>query len=77
VTIYGAASFVGDRWSDLGNSFQLPGYTTLDAGIEAKLDSGLVLRVSDDNLGSSHGLTEGDPRSLTAANGRPILALTS
>ncbi len=73
LTIYGAGSFIGKRWSDLNNTVRLPGYTKLDAGIEAKLDSGLFLRASADNLNNSHGLTEGDPRSPTAPNGRPIL----
>jgi outer membrane receptor protein involved in Fe transport len=73
VTLYGAASFVGQRWSDLGNTVRLPGYTKVDLGIEAKLDSGLFMRASADNLGNSHGLTEGDPRVTGSQNGRPIL----
>ncbi|MDE2437127.1 MAG: TonB-dependent receptor [Sphingomonadales bacterium] len=73
VTVYGAAAFVGSRWSDLANTVKLPGYTKLDAGIEAKLDQGLFFRASADNLGNSHGLTEGDPRTTGSNNGRPIL----
>ncbi|MBS0481334.1 MAG: TonB-dependent receptor [Proteobacteria bacterium] len=73
VTVYGAASFVGSRWSDLANTVKLPGYTKLDAGIEAKLNQGLFARVSADNLTNSHGLTEGDPRVAGSNNGRPIL----
>ncbi|MBX3595063.1 TonB-dependent receptor [Sphingomonas sp.] len=73
VTIYGAAQFVGERWSDLANTVKLPGYTKLDAGIEAKFNSGLFFRVAADNLNNSHGLTEGDPRAAGSNNGRPIL----
>lgn len=73
VTVYGAASFVGKRWSELANTVRLGSYTKFDAGIEAKLDSGLFFRVSGDNLNDSHGLTEGDPRVSGSNNGRPIL----
>ena len=31
------------------------------------------MQVSADNLTDSHGLTEGDPRSTSGANARPIL----
>lgn len=73
VTLYGAASFIGKRWSDLDNTVRLPGYTKIDAGIRAELDSGLFGKIYADNLNNSHGLTEGDPRNPTAPNGRPIL----
>ncbi|MBN8502598.1 MAG: TonB-dependent receptor [Sphingomonadales bacterium] len=73
VTLYGAVSFVGSRWSDLANTVKMDGYTKIDLGLEAKLDSGLFARVSVDNLGNSHGLTEGDPRVTGSNNGRPIL----
>ncbi|MDE2561611.1 MAG: TonB-dependent receptor [Sphingomonadales bacterium] len=73
ITVYGAASIVGKRWADLNNTVQLKGYTKIDAGIKAALDSGLFAQIHADNLNNSHGLTEGDPRSPTAPNGRPIL----
>lgn len=72
VTLYGAASFVGAYWSDLGNTVSLPGYTKLDLGIEAELDSGMFFRISAGNLNNRHRLTEGDPRGSGSNNGRPI-----
>ncbi|GAO56470.1 TonB-dependent receptor [Novosphingobium sp. MD-1] len=73
VSLFGAASFIGARWSDLANSSRLPAYTKLDLGAQAKLDSGLFFSVRADNLNNSHGLTEGDPRNPATPNGRPIL----
>jgi hypothetical protein len=45
VSLFGAASFIGARWSDLANSSRLPAYTKLDLGAQAKLDSGLFFSV--------------------------------
>lgn len=72
-TLYGALSNVGDRYGDLANSFELAGFTKVDMGIKVEADSGIFGQIHADNLFDSHGLTEGDPRSLTGANGRPIL----
>lgn len=73
LNFYGAAAFVGDRFSDLANSVKLKGYTKVDLGLKIKSPGGLFGQIHADNLFDSHGLTEGDPRSTTAANGRPIL----
>lgn len=73
LTLYGALAKVGSRWSDLANTVKLDGYTKFDLGAEVELESGLSFRVSADNLGNSHGLTEGDPRVAGSNNGRPIL----
>lgn len=73
VTLFGAASFVGKRWSDIDNTVRLNGYTKIDAGVRAALENGFFAQVQADNLGNSHGLTEGDPRNPTSPNGRPIL----
>lgn len=71
-TIYGAASFVGDRFGDNANTVDLDSYTKLDLGVQLTHESGFFGRVHADNLNDSHGLTEGDPRNPTSPNGRPI-----
>lgn len=71
-TLYGAATFVGDRFGDNGNVVELDSYTKIDLGVQARSESGLFLQVHADNLNDSHGITEGDPRNPSAPNGRPI-----
>ncbi|TNE60517.1 MAG: TonB-dependent receptor [Alphaproteobacteria bacterium] len=72
-TIYGAISLVGDRWGDNANTNKLEGYEKIDAGVLVSLQSGLFFQVHADNLTDSEGLTESDPRSAAAPNGRAIL----
>ena len=72
-SIYGAYRFVGKRWNDRDNSYQLDSYSKLDAGINITTSGGLTFNLSGDNLNDSQGLTEGDPRDPTSTNGRPIL----
>ncbi|WP_298336477.1 TonB-dependent receptor [uncultured Erythrobacter sp.] len=74
---------VGDRFSDIGNSILLPGYTSLGAGARLGFFSGFELSVVADNLTNTIGLTEGNPRTdlfapvggdvTTATFGRPIV----
>ncbi len=71
-TIYGALRSVGKRWNDRTNLFQLEGYTKVDVGAVIYAPGGLSFGVHGDNVNNSDGLTEGDPRDPTAANGRPI-----
>lgn len=73
LSLYGAASIVGDRYSDLANTVSLKGFSKVDLGVKVSSPWGLFGQIHADNLFDSHGLTEGDPRSLTGANGRPIL----
>ncbi len=73
LNLYAAASIVGDRFSDLANTVTLKGFTKVDLGLKLKSPWGMFGQIHADNLFDSHGLTEGDPRSATAANGRPIL----
>ncbi|MBL0924403.1 MAG: TonB-dependent receptor [Sphingomonadaceae bacterium] len=72
-SLYGAAALVGDRYSDLANTVTLNGYSKVDLGLKVKSPWGVFGQVHADNLFDSHGLTEGDPRVATSANGRPIL----
>jgi len=72
-SIYGAIRYVGTRWNDRDNSYQLDPYSKIDLGINVVTTGGLTFNLNSDNLTDSHGLTEGDPRDPTAKNGRPIL----
>ena len=72
-SVYGAFRYVGKRWDDRDNAFQLNSFSTLSLGVNVATTSGLGFNLSGDNLTDSHGLTEGDPRDPTASNGRPIL----
>lgn len=71
-TIYGALKNVGKRWDSRANDFQLDGYTKVDVGAMVSAPGGLSFGIHGDNVNDADGLTEGDPRDPTAANGRPI-----
>ena len=71
-SIYGAIRYVGTRWNDRDNSYELDSYTKLDLGVDVSTSSGITFNVSSDNLTDDHGLTEGDPRDPSSSNGRPI-----
>ena len=71
-SIYGAIRYVGDRWNDRDNSYQLEAYSKLDLGFDISTSGGLTFNLSGDNLTDSDGLTEGDPRDPSSSNGRPI-----
>lgn len=70
-TFYSTVFAVGDRFADNSNATVLKGYNKVDAGIIFDLGN-INVQISGDNLGNSHGYTEGDPRSTTGANARPI-----
>ncbi|MCI0695149.1 TonB-dependent receptor [candidate division KSB1 bacterium] len=72
VNLYGAARLVGKRWGDNENVNELDGYEKLDAGVTVSTKTGLSFNLHADNLTDSDGLTEADPRTLAAPNGRPI-----
>jgi len=71
VDLFATYAYVADRFADNGNSVTLPAYAKFDLGATVKV-SGIELGAFADNLFNSHGLTEGDPRSTTSANARPI-----
>lgn len=72
-TVYGAITWVDDRFSSNANVVVLDSYEKIDLGVIMSSDSGFFVQLHGDNIGDSDGLTEGDPRNLTAPNGRPIL----
>jgi outer membrane cobalamin receptor len=72
VNIYGGVRMVGKRFSGNDNTVELDSYSKLDAGVTLSTPNGLFFNLHLDNLTDSDALTEGDPRSPTAPNGRPI-----
>jgi hypothetical protein len=75
--VYGTLSAVDDRFGNNENTVVLEGYEKLDIGLVLYGDSGLKLEFAVHNLTDEEALTEGDPRSATAANGRFILPRTA
>ncbi|MDH4125466.1 MAG: TonB-dependent receptor [Gammaproteobacteria bacterium] len=71
-TAYGAVTLVDDRFGDNANQQPLPSYTKVDLGVILTSDTGFFVQLHGDNIGDSHGFTEGDPRSSAAVNSRPI-----
>jgi len=72
-TVYGAITLVDDRFSGNSNTVVLPSYEKVDLGVILSSDAGFFVQLHGDNVGDSDGITEGDPRSPTSPNGRPIL----
>ncbi len=72
VNLYGALRLVGKRFSGNDNLVELDSYEKIDAGVTVSTKTGLSFNLHIDNLTDSDALTEGDPRSPTAPNGRPI-----
>jgi hypothetical protein len=64
--IFAAVTYVDLRYSDPENLQVLPAFTTLDAGVIARIGQHLEVRVQGTNLTDELGLTEGNSRTLTA-----------
>jgi hypothetical protein len=72
LTLYLAATLVGDRFGDNANTVKLDSYEKIDLGAIAQFGGKLFVQAHCDNINDSHGITEGDPRNPSAPNGRPI-----
>jgi outer membrane receptor protein involved in Fe transport len=70
-SVYGTVAAIGKRFSDNENTVLLPSYTKVDLGGTLKIGN-VDLQLAADNVGDSHGFTEGDPRSVGSNNARPI-----
>jgi outer membrane receptor protein involved in Fe transport len=71
VDLFGSYGLVGRRFSDDTNTVRLPAYAKVDLGGTVEI-SGIEVGAFVDNLTNSHGLTEGDPRTISSGNARPI-----
>lgn len=82
--LYATVNTVGRRYQDFINTSILPGYTTLDLGLNAQITKDVTLTFVVLNVNNSAGLTEGNARapvsnSLIASDasvGRPIFGRT-
>ena len=61
--LFATYAAIGKRYGDLQNLQPLPAYDTINAGFVITAGH-LSFQLTGDNLGNSHGLTEGNPRSL-------------
>ncbi|WP_017444505.1 TonB-dependent receptor domain-containing protein [Gayadomonas joobiniege] len=60
--IYFSTQYMGDRFSDTGNSITLPSYQTIDAGAIWFINQDLTFNINANNLTNEIGLSEGNPR---------------
>jgi len=60
--IFVSTQYLGDRFSDTGNSIVLPSYQTIDAGFIWYISEELTFNANVNNLTNEIGLTEGNPR---------------
>ncbi len=75
-TVYGTLSAVDDRWGEPENVNRLDGYEKLDLGVILRINEAFVVQLSADNITDEDALTESDPRTITAPNGRYIMPRT-
>jgi iron complex outermembrane recepter protein len=75
-TVYGTLSAVDDRWGEPQNVNVLDGYEKLDLGVILRLNEAFVVQLQVDNVTDEDALTESDPRTILAPNGRYIMPRT-
>ena len=75
-TVYGTISMVDDRWGEPQNVNRLDGYEKLDLGVIVRINEAFVIQVSADNITDEDAVTESDPRTISAPNGRFIMPRT-
>jgi iron complex outermembrane receptor protein len=75
-SVYGTISLVDDRWGEPENVNKLDGYEKIDLGVIFRINEAFVVQLSADNITDEDALTESDPRTLTAPNGRFIMPQT-
>ncbi len=75
-TVYGTISVVDDRWGEPENVNRLDGYEKLDLGVIVRINEAFVVQLSADNITDEDAVTESDPRTISAPNGRFIMPRT-
>lgn len=75
-TVYGTLSAVDDRWGEAQNVNVLEGYEKLDLGVILWVDEAFTVQLAADNVTDEDALTESDPRTILAPNGRFIMPRT-
>ncbi|MDH5622042.1 MAG: TonB-dependent receptor [Gammaproteobacteria bacterium] len=74
--LYGTLISVDDRWSEPENVNKLESYTQIDLGAIVRINDAFTVQLAADNIGDEDALTEGDPRTISAPNGRYIMPRT-
>jgi iron complex outermembrane recepter protein len=72
-TVYGTLSAVDDRFGEAQNVNVLQGYEKLDLGVILQFNEAFIVQLAGDNLTDEDALTESDPRTILAPNGRFIM----
>jgi iron complex outermembrane recepter protein len=72
-TVYGTLSAVDDRFGEAQNVNVLQGYEKLDLGVILQWNEAFIVQLAGDNLTDEDALTESDPRTILAPNGRFIM----
>jgi len=75
-TVYGTVSAVDDRFGEAQNVNTLEGYEKLDLGVIMRINEAFVVQISANNITDEDALTESDPRTISAPNGRYIMPRT-
>ncbi|MEX2125860.1 MAG: TonB-dependent receptor [Woeseia sp.] len=75
-TIYGTFSAVDDRFGEAQNVNVLDGYEKVDLGVILRINEAFIVQLSADNVTDEDALTESDPRTILAPNGRFIMPRT-
>jgi iron complex outermembrane recepter protein len=75
-TLYGTFSAVDDRFGEAQNVNVLDGYEKVDIGVIALVNEAFSVQLAVDNLTDEDALTESDPRTILAPNGRFIMPRT-
>ena len=72
-SVYATYTAVDDRWGEALNINTLEGYDELDLGVFMRINESFIVQLAADNITDEQGLTESDPRTFTAPNGRFIM----
>jgi iron complex outermembrane recepter protein len=75
-TLYGTLTAVDDRWGEPQNVNRLDGYEKLDLGVIARINEAFTVQLAVNNITDEDALTESDPRTIAAPNGRFIMPRT-
>jgi outer membrane receptor protein involved in Fe transport len=75
-TVYGTLSAVDDRFGEAQNVNVLEGYEKLDLGVILWINEAFTVQLAADNVTDEDALTESDPRTILAPNGRFIMPRT-
>lgn len=71
--VYGTLSAVDDRFGEAQNVNVLQGYEKLDLGVILQFNQAFMVQLVADNVTDEDALTESDPRTILAPNGRFIM----